>query len=198
MARPRRARRGALGGVALADAAEVELERRARARVVPVDRDVAAAGAPLDCRTVSGRDELEGTVVARCDEGVVDSGVETPAGPLARLRGRARSPPPGPGRVDRARPFSRESSESARKRESSFSSRWNSASASPSACLTRSVEEELDLRAHRAKCAALHHDVLVTVSGGRVTTRTEGAAAASELLRALRPRSAPAGLRSSR
>ena len=44
---------------------------------------------------------------------------------------------------------------------------------------TRSVEEEFDLRSHRAKRPALHYDVLVMVSGGSVTTRTEGADAAA-------------------
>ena len=39
------------------------------------------------------------------------------------------------------------------------------------------VDEELDLGAHRAERAALDHDVLVTVSGGRFTTRADGDAA---------------------
>ena len=46
-------------------------------------------------------------------------------------------------------------------------------------CLTRpvTVDEELDVRAHRPEAPRLHHEVLVMVSGGRLTTRTEGAAA---------------------
>ncbi len=36
------------------------------------------------------------------------------------------------------------------------------------------VEQELDVGAHRLERAPQHHDVLVTVSGGRVTTRTAG------------------------
>ena len=41
------------------------------------------------------------------------------------------------------------------------------------------VHEELDVGAHRSEPPGLHHDVLVTVRGGRLTTRTEGAAAAA-------------------
>ena len=37
------------------------------------------------------------------------------------------------------------------------------------------VEEQLDVRAHRRERAAQYHDVLVIVSGGRLTTRTAGA-----------------------
>ena len=40
------------------------------------------------------------------------------------------------------------------------------------------VHEHLDVRAHGSKAPGLHHDVLVTVRGGRLTTRTDGAAAA--------------------
>ena len=43
------------------------------------------------------------------------------------------------------------------------------------------VQQELDLRAHRGERAPLHHDVLVIVSGGSVTTRTDGAADEPEL-----------------
>src|SRR5205085_83666 len=45
-------------------------------------------------------------------------------------------------------------------------------------CILR-IHEELDLRAHGMERAALHHDVLVMVSGGSDTTRTDGAAAAA-------------------
>ena len=41
------------------------------------------------------------------------------------------------------------------------------------------LDEELDLGAHRAERAALDHDVLVTVSGGSVTTRTDADAGAA-------------------
>ncbi len=38
------------------------------------------------------------------------------------------------------------------------------------------VQEELHLSTHRGEEPPLHHEVLVIVSGGRVTTRTDGAA----------------------
>ena len=41
------------------------------------------------------------------------------------------------------------------------------------------VDEQLDLRAHRLEAPRLHHDVLVDVTGGRLTTRTGGACAAA-------------------
>jgi hypothetical protein len=41
------------------------------------------------------------------------------------------------------------------------------------------VDEELDLGAHRREGPAFDHDVLVIVSGGKITTRTGGAAAAA-------------------
>ena len=41
------------------------------------------------------------------------------------------------------------------------------------------VDQELDVRAHCPEPPGLHHEVLVTVRGGRLTTRTEGAAAAA-------------------
>ena len=43
------------------------------------------------------------------------------------------------------------------------------------------VQEQFDLGAHGMEGAALHHEVLVIVSGGRVTTRTEGAAPVAPL-----------------
>ena len=36
------------------------------------------------------------------------------------------------------------------------------------------VDEQLDVRAHRAERPPLHHEVLVIVSGGSITTRTPG------------------------
>ncbi len=51
------------------------------------------------------------------------------------------------------------------------------ANATSLSALGSDVQQQLDLGAHRVKRAADHHDVLVIVSGGRVTTRTEGAAA---------------------
>ena len=39
------------------------------------------------------------------------------------------------------------------------------------------VEQQLHVRAHRPEGSPKHHDVRVTVSGGRLTTRTLGAAA---------------------
>ena len=44
------------------------------------------------------------------------------------------------------------------------------------------VEQELDVGAHRLERPPQHHDVLVIVSGGRLTTRTAGAAAARPAL----------------
>ena len=46
-------------------------------------------------------------------------------------------------------------------------------------CGVVGVDEKLDLGAHGAERAALHHDVLVIVSGGSVTTRTCAAGAAT-------------------
>ena len=41
------------------------------------------------------------------------------------------------------------------------------------------IDEELDLGAHRVEAPLLHHDVLVIVSGGRLTIRTAGLAGAT-------------------
>ena len=85
----------------------------------------------------------------------------------------------GPASIEPSR-FSRDSSESSRKRERSASSRWNSCSAASSAAVrVLGVDQQLDVGAHRAERAALHHDVLVIVSGGRVTTRTDETAGAA-------------------
>ena len=77
---------GLLGRVALADAAEVELEAGLELDVVPEDPDVAATGR-RSTPTVLRRQKLEGTVVARRHEGLVDGGIEPAAGPLTRLEG---------------------------------------------------------------------------------------------------------------
>ena len=41
------------------------------------------------------------------------------------------------------------------------------------------IEQQLDVGAHGTKCPPLHQDVLVTTSGGRVTTRTGAGAIAA-------------------
>ena len=174
--------RDTFGREAFADPAEVEA-------VAGLELDPAAVDGDARRRTaadVTGVrrvrfDLVERAVVAGGDERVVDGRIETTTGPLARgereLRRLRRAPA-------RRRSRRRGSGARARSRRGSAtsicSSRSNSASAATSALVGRRRRRP----AARSWCPSrgttpVHHEVLVTTSGGRLTTRTEGVAAHS-------------------
>ena len=93
-------RGGAVDGVALGDAAEVEADAGSSSIVRAVDADAAAAAADGVLRDApSRRDLVERPVVAGCDERVVDGRVEASARSARARRARAR-----PRRAGRRRP----------------------------------------------------------------------------------------------
>ena len=100
--------------------------------------------------------------------------VEATAGALARLERELHDSASRARRRARRRRFSRESSESG----GSATSPARAARTRPRPRRARrrlppAVDQELDVGAHRGERAPQHHEVRVTTSGGRVTTRTE-------------------------
>ena len=126
------------------------------------------------------RDLLERPVVAGCDERVVDRRVEPSFGPRPRVERE----------VDHGEQVvaGLEASCAVERRKLGFGTKAREQRLDPLELALGGFErrlgrgpgfggeEEGDIGAHRAEAAALDHEVLVIVTGGRVTTRTEGAA----------------------
>jgi hypothetical protein len=170
---------GALRGVALRDAAEVDADAGVEVDDGAVDAD-AAAGRPRRRRRDRGfaLDQREGAVVAGGDERVVDGGVEAAAGAVA---GGERQPGHAPEVGTR-----RERAELGQPRQLGVGPEAGEQRLEPVELRlggvesrvgvgARRVDEQLHLGAHGGERPADDHDDLVIVSGGSVTTRTDGA-----------------------
>ena len=168
----------AVDGVALSDPAEVEAVARLELDVVAVHPDAASAGGGLAGGAV-GVDLVERPVVACGAEGVVDGRVEQASGSLACLDGE-------PGDLDELG-AGVEPAGAVERRELGVRAEARQQGFQPLELVLglgeglaalgarRCVQQELDLRSHCLERVLLHHDVLVIVSGGSVTTRTGGA-----------------------
>ncbi len=125
-----------------------------------------------------GRDLVERAVVAGRDDGVVDGRIEPTAGELARGEreaGQGDELRAGVCRAGLVEPAQLRLGQEARQdRLQPVELGLGRVERAGGVC---GVDEQLDVGAHRPEGAPLHHDVLVTVSGGRLTTRTAGAAA---------------------
>ena len=171
----------AVDGVALGDAAEVEPEAGLELDPAAVDPDVAATAPgrrrrarPRPPRRRCGRSPADTT--ASCTVGSKRPPVRSRASAASLVTARRSSPASmRPDAVER-----RELRVGAEAGEEGFQPLelvLGSRAGELALGARVDVEEQLDLGAHRGERAPHHHDVLVIVSGGRVTTRTEGAAA---------------------
>src|SRR6185503_20262388 len=179
-------RAGPVGGVALGDSAQVDADAALqldRARL-PVDTNVARAACGGERRRgASSRQLREGAVVARGDESVVDRRVEPAARSLARsereldqleqLAAYDHRPALVQPRELGVRIEAREQALEATQVGLSGRERADGDRA------RRRLEHELDLCPHCCEPAAEHHELRVVATGGRVTTRTDGAGASA-------------------
>ncbi len=135
-------RRCPFGGIALADAAEIELHALAEVDARSRDAHLAPAWpARLRGRAVVGQ-LVKGSVVAGSGDRVVHGRVEAAVGPLAAVELQGRRPRPARARPRASRPRSAPRARSrGRKRVMIASSRWNSASAASNAAPAASAAE---------------------------------------------------------
>jgi hypothetical protein len=180
-----------VGRVPLADAPEVETDAR-----LELDREAfdphraAAAGSGRARGDAVARDLLERPVVACGDNGVVHRRIEAAAGRLAggerelddlyEIVARAGDPavPVEAGQLGVG-------AEPRHDLLESLELRCRGGERALGALAGLRVEQELDIGAHGLERMPQHHDVLVTVSGGRLTTRTAGATLDWDTARAL-------------
>jgi hypothetical protein len=182
-ARDREHLRRTVRRVALADPAEVEPHAVVELDHPAVDAHFPAACAGLGLGTV-GCDRLEGPVVPGGDDGVMDRRIETPSGVLACREGElGHAQEVGTGVEPAGAVQERELRVLSEAREDRLESVELVLRGGERGGGAARVDEEVDLRAHRPERAPLHHEVLVTVSGGNETTRTDGAEAAASCAR---------------
>ena len=175
----REQRAGPVDRVALGDAAEIEPEAFLQLDSATVDAHPAAARPWGLCVAVRG-DFVKRAVVAGGDEGVVHGRIEPPRRPFSGLDGEARHRDEVLAGVQRAGAVERRElgvgAEAGEQRFQPLELTLGPGEGDLAFGARFGVQQELDLRAHRGERAPLDHDVLVIVSGGRVTTRTDGAA----------------------
>jgi len=169
-----------LGGIALADAAEVEVHARVEIDAARPQPD-ASRRRRRRSRFPLRRQLFEAAVVPGRDERVVHGGVEAAARTFACLERE-------PDDADEIRPGldpavavqPRELRVVAEARQERFEPvELELRSVERAVCAVR-IDEELDLRAHRVERAPVDHEVLVIVNGGSVTILTGAGAAAAE------------------
>ncbi len=161
--------------VALADPAEIDADAGIEHDPHAVDGHAPAGhgGRPAS-DGVLRIDVVEGPVVSGRDEGVVDGRIETAAGPVAG--GECELDDAQQVRTCLDRPVAvqlRQLGVVAKAREQRLEPVELRLGCVHRVHCVVGVDEQLHLGAHGMEGATLHHDVLVTVSGGSVTTRTD-------------------------
>ncbi len=169
--------------VSLPDAAEVEARARLELDRKAVDAHGAAArGTAHPAGGCLGGHLLERPVVAGGDERVVDGGVEAAAGGLAGCERQfddaheVRARLPDVTVAIQARQL-RIGAEARQHLLQALELRLGAVERTLRALAGRCIQQELHVGAHRVEGAAQHQELLVTVSGGRLTIRTDAAVA---------------------
>ena len=125
----------------------------------------------------SGGTSSKDPVVARPDDGVVDGRVEAAGGADPRSDSELDDPAEIGPRVQRTATVElTELGALAETREDLLEAVELGLGTVELGRRARGIDEQLDLGPHRSKGPVLDHDVLVIVNGGRLTTRTDGAA----------------------